>query len=971
MFRRAALAALYALLMWSALASGGYRGWPLAGAHALALVGMLLWVADMVHRRRLAWHHTPLDAPIALLVALVIAQIALGNATLVQWALAPVEGIDTAAPDLPLPLLTGGTISPPQTVRALLVFLTYGAAYILTVVLLRHRRELERFVQMLLALGSVLALLGLLDYLAGEPRLLFWRDTPMGTRRVFGTFANPTHFAAWLGMLVCLGLGYAVARSGAAPGGRAVGERRAQNVVLFTGIAVMALAVLFTLSRGAVVSLVVVCMLLTLVLGRLRRTRSAVVVAVVLGLATVSGVVLVGTQPLVTRLRSASVDAHFRWAATVTSLPMIAEFPVLGTGLGTYIDIYPRYQPRGLNPGKERVPHAHNDLVQAVVEIGLVGAAVAVIAGWRVARDLVGAHLLGRGRCPVGDVEAPRRRDPFSVGLALGGLAAVMMLVLHSAVDFAARIPANGVLAAACLGIATVALHTRFGVDTRHLDRVWTRELGRRSVAAVAAVAVGVAALAVPLILRPVLVEAEVAAAPRTEDGGPADEPLRHGAPEVLRLTARASARMHEATARANRGEASERGTLELVKDAIDDLVASIRLTPTDARLHERLGWAYAFAAHIEGGRPSPYFGLALTHLKRAATLDPENPLRHKAVVDFALSQPEPIVGLALGALRRAVERGPELLPAEVDRLLWLALPEMDWAALVPPTGVDRVRLAAVLDDRRRFEEADALYRAAVRISVPADEPLVRWMYAQFLLRIGKPALARAEAEAGLRRDPDHPELHLARAMTLAAVGEPAALAAYETALARAQDRSGRLPFASAEPLLSMLIAGRLGADGPITTARYRRALAQYLTARGLWVRAVQAWEKVAAESPLNAEETFALGLALEGTGGGSRADETYRRARALDPRNIPIRLRLAQRLWDAGNFMQAVDEWRAIVAETPMSVDARLGLARAYSRMGAGVEAAREYEAVLAIAGDHADAREALALLRQGASRR
>src|SRR5262249_40178861 len=148
-----------------------------------------------------------------------------------------------------------------------------------------------------------------------------------------------------------------------------------------------------------------------------------------------------------------------------STLRMLGAFPLLGVGLGAYRDVYFRYQPLELAPGKVYFPFAHNDLVQLAVELGLVGAALCLFAAWRGGADLVGAHLRGRGRCPVGggEDEGARRSDTWSVGVGLGGLTAVLALIVHSAFDFGARIPANGALAAACLGLATVALHTRFG----------------------------------------------------------------------------------------------------------------------------------------------------------------------------------------------------------------------------------------------------------------------------------------------------------------------------------------------------------------------------------------------------------------------------------------------------------------------------------------------------------------------------
>src|SRR2546422_1154430 len=107
---------------------------------------------------------------------------------------------------------------------------------------------------------------------------------------------------------------------------------------------------------------------------------------------------------------------------------------------------------------------AHNDLLQLLVELGILGTVPVLLMVWRLSKDLLGAHLLGRTSCPVGggEQEGARRHDPFSVGIAVGAVGAVLALLVHSAFDFAGHIPANGVLAATCLGIATVALHTRF-----------------------------------------------------------------------------------------------------------------------------------------------------------------------------------------------------------------------------------------------------------------------------------------------------------------------------------------------------------------------------------------------------------------------------------------------------------------------------------------------------------------------------
>src|SRR5207244_3194974 len=87
------------------------------------------------------------------------------------------------------------------------------------------RRHLGRLVRTLLLTGAALAFLGIVDYMVGERWLLAWRQHPFGGR-LSGTFTNPDHFAAWLAMLMALGLGWVVARS---PGRRRSPQPRADR----------------------------------------------------------------------------------------------------------------------------------------------------------------------------------------------------------------------------------------------------------------------------------------------------------------------------------------------------------------------------------------------------------------------------------------------------------------------------------------------------------------------------------------------------------------------------------------------------------------------------------------------------------------------------------------------------------------------------------------------------------------------
>ena len=93
------------------MASGADRGWPLAVAELLVVLGLLCWLLGMVAERQLAWRCSALDLPLALLIGLVLVQLAVGNRPLAAWALAPTGGLD-APPSLPSLFLAVGTIAP-------------------------------------------------------------------------------------------------------------------------------------------------------------------------------------------------------------------------------------------------------------------------------------------------------------------------------------------------------------------------------------------------------------------------------------------------------------------------------------------------------------------------------------------------------------------------------------------------------------------------------------------------------------------------------------------------------------------------------------------------------------------------------------------------------------------------------------------------------------------------------------------
>ena len=154
-------------------------------------------------------------------------------------------------------------------------------------------------------------------------------------------------------------------------------------------------------------------------------------------------VLMIGAEQGLGRLAATSaygVTLGERVEVYRSSFELWRRFPVWGTGLGSFLDVFPLVQPRDL-PLLWR--HAHSGPIELLVTGGLVAAAVAAVG---LAAHLVRLVLvLRRGR---------RTEDRAAAVAALGALAATG---LHELVDFGWTIPAVGFTLAAVVGAAAAA----------------------------------------------------------------------------------------------------------------------------------------------------------------------------------------------------------------------------------------------------------------------------------------------------------------------------------------------------------------------------------------------------------------------------------------------------------------------------------------------------------------------------------
>ena len=153
--------------------------------------------------------------------------------------------------------------------------------------------------------------------------------------------------------------------------------------------------------------------------GRLIR----LVVMVVLAAA-----VWIGIGPVVKRFSETDISTEGRRIIYKDTVEMIGDFPLAGTGKGTYVNAYPMYEKVD---DRVRLSFAHNDYLEYAAENGVIGGGALILAGIGLVVWLVGMWR--------------RRRSSFAKGIGLGAILGVTAILLHGFTDFNLQITANAV----------------------------------------------------------------------------------------------------------------------------------------------------------------------------------------------------------------------------------------------------------------------------------------------------------------------------------------------------------------------------------------------------------------------------------------------------------------------------------------------------------------------------------------------
>ncbi len=295
----------------------------------------------------------------------------------------------------------------------------------------------------LLALAALEGLLGLVQFYLQR---MNQAARPWST----GTFVNRNHYAGFLEMILPLALAAAAAawRAGVTRHSRPAAPAVKASALLAVAALLLAAIVTSQSRMGYVAALggLLVTGLLAVgateqrMYGPARRWRW-IIPAVTVVLAVSLLFILLPTRELVVRFASMAgtgdTNAEVRSQIWRETLPLVRAYPLTGCGLGTFESAFLRYKrvaPMFI------VDFAHNDYLQTLAELGIVGFALGLALVWRIMTRVVRLALFHQ--------ESPGWE------LALGLAGGITALLLHSLTDFNLYIPANAMTLAWICGLA-------------------------------------------------------------------------------------------------------------------------------------------------------------------------------------------------------------------------------------------------------------------------------------------------------------------------------------------------------------------------------------------------------------------------------------------------------------------------------------------------------------------------------------
>jgi hypothetical protein len=247
-------------------------------------------------------------------------------------------------------------------------------------------------VNSIIIIGFTIAVFGIIQRLSYNGKI-YWVISRPGSH--FGPYVNYDHYAGYMEMCVFLAVSFFIGKISSSSVVRIkklkeriiwLSSREANTTLIYLFLAiVMATALFMTTSRGGIMSFLAALAVFYFVclISAARKTRNRILLAsVLLIILAIVMFAWVGPEETIGKFKAlqAMIKTFIKERAILSEIRphmwkdtfnLIKDYPVFGTGLGTYVSAFTKYRTFPAHYGL--LIYAHNDYLQLIAEVGIFG----------------------------------------------------------------------------------------------------------------------------------------------------------------------------------------------------------------------------------------------------------------------------------------------------------------------------------------------------------------------------------------------------------------------------------------------------------------------------------------------------------------------------------------------------------------------------------------------------------------------
>lgn len=436
------------LLVFTPIAFGSVDLWSFSLLELTVLIILLLWTSDLhIDKRRSAndpdGRHWKSDASISWILVLLYLFLGVIFLQMIPLPSGLVKLLDPKVYDIRHSLAIPGetfsfSLMPFATkITFLKWFALIGFFTYLTYSRLFDKgfRSMGKFIVAILSTGVLESVYGMFEFFSGHRHILNVEASDR-ISSVTGTYFNRNCLAGYFLMVIPISIGFLLARNAMHRDSHRSFRSRlvsldGKDILIGFGVIIVIGGLILSASRMGIASLFLSITLISLLTVNRQQGKKFQRLPILILAISVLWAIWIGIDVALSRfLNTSPNDFEFRWSMWVDTYRIFRDFPLLGTGLGTFSNVFPMYRSLHILPF---VNHAENDCLQLLSEAGIIGAGLLLtVFIWLFVKSL-------------GSIRSLSNTDPERY-IGMGGLVGIVALMLHSLVEKNLQVPANAFL---------------------------------------------------------------------------------------------------------------------------------------------------------------------------------------------------------------------------------------------------------------------------------------------------------------------------------------------------------------------------------------------------------------------------------------------------------------------------------------------------------------------------------------------